>query len=152
VLTALPGGRCIYTVVPDFASRDTADARLSSEDRPRLVAEAGLHAAGQPPTWHLSGLEAAWPRPGAGADPARQQADRACVRGRILPLLEAVGYLPGPRRKCSSLPTMRFPRTGLFAADRGTERSVTHGRQPTRHRLTDAYRTAAMRVRAPRRS
>jgi hypothetical protein len=26
VLTAPPGGPCIYTVVPDFASRDTADA------------------------------------------------------------------------------------------------------------------------------
>ena len=57
VLRPPPGGRRIYTIVSHFASRADADAWLSSEVRARLVAEAGLHAAGDLQTRYVSGLE-----------------------------------------------------------------------------------------------
>lgn len=94
VLTAPSGGPCIYTVVPDFASRDTADAWLSSEGRARLVAEAGLHGAGHRRTRHLSGLEGCLAAPGAPVliPPASRRTALVSEAG-ILPLLQAVGYL-----------------------------------------------------------
>jgi antibiotic biosynthesis monooxygenase (ABM) superfamily enzyme len=52
-----PGGPPIYTIVSHFQTRADADAWLASPERARLVAEAGLHSAGELQTRYVSGLE-----------------------------------------------------------------------------------------------
>lgn len=98
VLRPPPGGRRIYTIVSHFASRADADAWLSSEVRARLVAEAGLHAAGDLQTRYLSGLEGWLAAPGVPVlvPPVRWKTALVSAAG-ILPLLEAVSYLLAPR-------------------------------------------------------
>jgi len=99
VLRPPPGGRRIYMIVSHFASRAGADAWLASEARARLVAEAGLHAAGQLRTRYLSGLEGWLAAPGAPVlvPPARWKTALVSAAG-ILPLLEAVSYLLARRQ------------------------------------------------------
>ena len=98
VLRPPPGGRRIYTIVSHFASRADADAWLASQARASLVAEAGLHAAGELHTRYLSGLEGWLAAPGAPVlvPPARWKTALVSAAG-ILPLLEAVSYLLAPR-------------------------------------------------------
>jgi antibiotic biosynthesis monooxygenase (ABM) superfamily enzyme len=47
VLRPAPGGQPIYTIVWHFQTRADAGAWLASPERTRLVAEAGLHSAGE---------------------------------------------------------------------------------------------------------
>jgi antibiotic biosynthesis monooxygenase (ABM) superfamily enzyme len=98
VLRPPPGGRRIYTIVSHFASGADADAWLASPARARLVAEAGLHAAGELHTRYLSGLEGWLAAPCAPVlvPPARRKTALVSAAG-ILPLLEAVSYLLAPR-------------------------------------------------------
>ena len=98
VLAPRPGGPRIYTIVSHFASRADADAWLSNEARARLVAEAGLHAAGELRTRYLSGLEGWLAQPGSPVlvPPARWKTAAVSAAG-ILPLLEVVSYLLAPQ-------------------------------------------------------
>jgi antibiotic biosynthesis monooxygenase (ABM) superfamily enzyme len=98
VLRPPPVGRRIYTIVSHFASRADADPWLANPARARLVAEAGLHAAGELPTRYLAGLEGWLAAPGAPVlvPPARWKTALVSAAG-IMPLLEAVSYLLAPR-------------------------------------------------------
>lgn len=81
-----------------FATRADADAWLANPDRARLVAEAGLHAAGDLRTRYVSGLEGWLAAPGAPVlvPPARWKTALVSTAG-ILPLLELVSYFLAPR-------------------------------------------------------
>ena len=98
VLTPAPGARRIYTIVSHFASQPDVDAWLSDPARARLVAEAGLYAAGDLATRYVSGLEGWLAVPGSPVlvPPVRWRIVVISAVG-ILPLLEAVTYLLAPR-------------------------------------------------------
>ena len=81
-----------------FRTRADADGWLASPQRARLVAEAGLHLAGELQTRYVSGLEGWLAAPGTPmlVPPARWKTALVSAVG-ILPLLELVSYLLSPR-------------------------------------------------------
>jgi antibiotic biosynthesis monooxygenase (ABM) superfamily enzyme len=98
VLRPAPGGPPIYTIVLHFRTRADVDGWLASPQRARLVAEAGLHSAGELQTRYVSGLEGWLAAPGAPVLVPPAQWKTALVSGAgILPLLELVSYLLSPR-------------------------------------------------------
>jgi antibiotic biosynthesis monooxygenase (ABM) superfamily enzyme len=108
VLRPAPGGPPIYTIVSHFQTRADAEAWQASPQRARLIAEAGLHAAGELQTRYVSGLEGWLAAPGAPVlvPPARWKIALVSAAG-ILPLLEAVSYLLAPR--LAALPVWARP-------------------------------------------
>jgi len=108
VLQPAPGGPPIYTIVSHFQTRADAEAWQVSPQRARLIAEAGLHAAGKLQTRYVSGLEGWLAAPGAPVlvPPARWKIALVSAAG-ILPLLEAVSYLLAPR--LAALPVWARP-------------------------------------------
>ena len=98
MLRPAPGGRPIYTIVSHFRARADADACPASPERTRLVAKAGLHSAGQLHTRYMPGLEGWLAAPGTPVlvPPARWKTALVTAAG-IVPLLELVSYLLGPR-------------------------------------------------------
>jgi antibiotic biosynthesis monooxygenase (ABM) superfamily enzyme len=108
VLRPAPGGPPIYTIVSHFRTRADADGWLASPQRARLVAEAGLHSAGELQTRYVSGLEGWLAAPGAPVlvPPAQWKTTLLSAAG-ILPLLELVSYLLSPR--LAALPAWARP-------------------------------------------
>jgi antibiotic biosynthesis monooxygenase (ABM) superfamily enzyme len=108
VLRPAPGGPPIYTIASHFQARADADAWRASPKRARLVAEAGLHSAGELQTRYLSGLEGWLAAPGEPVlvAPARWKTALVSAVG-ILPLLELASYILGPR--LASLPVWPRP-------------------------------------------
>jgi antibiotic biosynthesis monooxygenase (ABM) superfamily enzyme len=108
VLRPAPGGPAIYTIVSHFRTRAGTDAGRASPERARLVAEAGLHPAGQLLTRYVSGPEGWLAAPGAPVlvPPARWKTALVSAAG-IVPLLELASYLLSLR--LATLPTWTRP-------------------------------------------